>query len=126
LVNNFRFTAGTSSGFNGIASGVSYNGDTNFAKIYFTDTNISSSQFESITTEFIQNIICIAGSGEFLATTNSTFQDAYDENTTEKPLFISTIGLYNAQKQLIAIGKLSEPVKKLPNTIIPFNIKLVV
>jgi hypothetical protein len=126
LVQGFRYSAGTSSGFNSISSGSSYNGGINFAKIYFTGTSISNSQFESITTEFVQNIICIANANEFVSTTNSTYDGAYAENATEKPVFITSIGLYNAAGDLIGIGKLSEPVKKLPNTIVPFNIRLVI
>ena len=126
LVQGFRYSAGTSSGFNSIPSGSSYNGGIDFAKIYFTDTSISNSQFDSITTEFVQNIICIANANEFVSTTNSTYEGAYAENATEKPVFITSIGLYNAAGDLIGIGKLSEPVKKLPNTIVPFNIRLVI
>lgn len=126
LVQGFRYSAGTSSGFNSIPSGNTYNGDINFAKIYFTSTTLSNAQFDSITTEFVQNIICIANANEFISTTNSTYDGAYSENTTEKPVFITSIGLYNAAGDLIGIGKLSEPVKKLPNTIVPFNIRLVI
>lgn len=126
LVDGFRYTAGTSSGFNTIPSGSPYNSGIDFAKIYFTGTSISNSQFESITTEFVQNIVCIASANEFVSTTNSTYDGAYSENSSEKPVFITSIGLYNEAGDLIGIGKLSEPVKKLPNTIIPFNIRLVI
>jgi hypothetical protein len=70
--------------------------------------------------------MCIAGLNEFSTTTNTTFADAYDENASEKPVFITTIGLYNAAKELIGIGKLSEPVKKTEGNVIPFSIKLVI
>jgi hypothetical protein len=126
LVQNFRYTAGTSTGYNGIPSGTSYNLDKNFAKIFFPTIGISNSQFVSITTEFEQNIVCLAGPGEFVQTTNSTYENAYEQDATEKPVFITSIGLYNAAGELIGIGKLSEPVKKLPNTVVPFNIRLVV
>jgi len=126
LVQGFRYSAGTSTGYNGIPSGNSYTGDKNFAKIYFANTTESNSQFDSVTTEFVQNIICIANAGEFVTTTNSTYEGAYDENATDKPVFITSIGLYNANKELIGIGKLSEPIKKLSTTIVPFNIRLVV
>jgi hypothetical protein len=126
IVDYFNYTAGTSSGFNGIASGSPYNSDTNFAKIYFTSNLVSKAEYNSITTEFIQNIVCVAGVGEFFGSTNSTYANAYDVNASEKPVFITSIGLYNASGELIGIGKLSEPIKKLPNTYIPFNIKLVI
>ena len=126
LVSGFRYSAGTSSGYNGISSGSTYNGDTNFAKIYFTTTSLSQATFQSLTSEFVQNIMCIAGLNEFTTTSNTTFVDAYDQNATEKPVFITTIGLYNAAKELIGIGKLSEPVKKTEGNVIPFSIKLVI
>ncbi len=117
LVTNFRYTAGTSTGFNSIPSGSPYNGDNNFAKIFFSTPGISNSQFESLTTEFEQNIVCLANAGEFVSTTNSTFEGAYEDDANEKPVFITSIGLYNAAGELIGIGKLSEPVKKLPTTV---------
>jgi hypothetical protein len=126
IVNNFNYTAGTSSGFNGITSGLPYNSDTNFAKIYFTSSTVSSANYDSITTEFVQNIICVAGKNEFFGSTNSTYNGAYEQDASEKPVFITSIGLYNASGELIGIGKLSEPIKKLPETYIPFNIKLVI
>jgi hypothetical protein len=123
LVAGFRYTAGTSSGFNSIASGLSYSGNIDFAKIYFTSN--SNCEFDSITTEFVQSISCIAGPNEFGETTNSTYQGAYIAGE-DAPTFITSIGLYNQAGELIGIGKLSEPVKKLPSTIIPFNIRLIV
>jgi hypothetical protein len=126
IVDYFNYTAGTSSGFNDIASGSPYNSDTNFAKIYFTSNNVSNALYNSITTEFIQNIVCVAGKNEFFGSTNSTYANAYAQNASEKPVFITSIGLYNASGELIGIGKLSEPIKKLPETYIPFNIKLVI
>jgi hypothetical protein len=126
LVAGFRYSAGTSSGFNGIASGSPYNSGINFAKIYFTGTSESNSQFESITTEFVQNIVCLANANEFVSTTNSTYEGAYSDTATEKPVFITSVGLWNEAGELIGIGKLSEPVKKLPNTIVPFNVRLVI
>lgn len=126
LVSGFRYSAGTSSGYNDIASGGTYTGDKNFAKIYFTNSDLSQSTFVSVTSEFIQDIVCVAGLNEFTTTSNSTFAEGYDANATEKPVFITTIGLYNANKELIGIGKLSEPVKKTASNIVPFSIKLVI
>jgi hypothetical protein len=126
LVSGFTYSAGTSSGFNTIPSGSPYNSGIDFAKIYFTSSTLSNSQFDSITTEFVQNIICIAGANEFVSTTNTSYQDAYDINSTDKPTFITSIGLYNEAQELIGIAKLSEPIKKLPSNIVPFNIRLII
>jgi hypothetical protein len=124
LVSGFRYSAATSSGFNGIASGSSYNGDINFAKIYFTSTTLSQTSYKSITTEFIQNVMCIAAPNEYFYTNNSTYPDSYDESVSNRPTFITSVGLYNKFGELIGVGKMSEPVKKEKSSIIPFNIKL--
>jgi hypothetical protein len=124
LVSGFRYSAATSSGFNGIASGSSYNGDTNFAKIYFSSSTLCETNYKSVTTEIVQNVMCIASPNEFFYTNNSTYPDAYDESVSNKPVFITSIGLYNKAGQLIGVGKLSEPIKKEIGSIIPFNVKL--
>lgn len=124
LVSGFRYSAGTSSGYNGITSGSTYSGDENFAKIYFTSSTLCQSQYKSVTSEFVQNIMCIAMPNEFFYTNNSTYPDSYDENVTNKPVFISSVGLYNKFGELIGIGKMSEPVKKEKESIVPFNVKL--
>jgi len=124
LVSGFRYSAATSSGYNGIASGSPYNGDTNFAKIYFTSSTLCESNYKSITTEIVQSVMCIAMPNEFFYTNNSTYPDSYDENITNRPTFITSVGLYNKFGELIGIGKMSEPIKKEKSSIIPFNVKL--
>lgn len=122
LVNSFIYSAGTSTGYNNITSGNTYSGDTNFAKIYFSSS--ATTNFNSITTEYVQNVTCLAMPNEFTTTNNSTYKDAYDENTFEKPVFITSIGLYNKFGELVGIGKFSEPIKKTQMGIVPFTIKL--
>jgi hypothetical protein len=124
LVNGFVYSSATSSGYNNIASGNSYTGNTNFVKIYFSSSASAETNYNSVTTEYIQNVTCIAMPNEFYTTNNSTFENSYDENTYEKPVFITTIGLYNKFGELVAIGKTSEPIKKTVDNIIPFNVKL--
>ena len=68
--------------------------------------------------------MCIAMPNEFFYTTNSTYPDSYDESITNRPVFITSIGLYNKRGDLIGVGKLSEPVKKEISSIVPFNVKL--
>jgi hypothetical protein len=124
LVSGFRYSAATSSGFNGISSGSPYNSDTNFAKIYFTSSTLSEVQYKSVTTELVQNVMCIAMPNEYFYTNNSTYPDSYDESVTNRPTFITSLGLYNKYGELIGIGKMSEPVKKETGSIVPFNVKL--
>jgi hypothetical protein len=124
LVDGFRYSAATSSGYNGISSGNAYTGDENFAKIYFTGTTLCEANYKSITTEIVQNVMCIAMPNEFFYTNNSTYPNSYDESITNKPVFITSVGLYNIKGDLIGVGKLSEPIKKETSSIVPFNIKL--
>lgn len=124
LVSGFRYSAATSSGYNGITSGSPYNGDTNFAKIYFTSSTLCESNYKSVTTEIVQNVMCIGLPNEFFYTTNSTYPNSYDESVTNKPVFITSVGLYNAAGNLIGIGKLSEPIKKEIAGLVSFNVKL--
>jgi len=125
LINNFNYSAGSySTGYNGIPSGQSYTSDTKFSKIYFSSSTNSQATYNSITTEYSQQIVCLALPGEFNGTTNPTFVDSYDESTTKKPVFITKIGMYNKFGELIAISVLSEPYQK--NNQIPafFSAKL--
>lgn len=125
LVNNFDYEAGFSSGFDGITSGSTYTGSTNFTQIYFTGTTFSSAAFTSYSTEFVQSISCIGGPGEFYESTNPTFLDVYPTgNENDDPVYITEIGLYNANKELIAIAKLSEPVPKNRFNSVQFTVNL--
>ena len=46
-------------------------------------------------------------------------------NTASPPVtYITTVGLYNSQKQLVAVGKLSEPIRKDPNIELTFRARL--
>ena len=129
IVNNFKYsdTTARSSGYDGITSGSTYTGGSNFTQIYFTSAGVAKARFDSITTEFIQNIICLALPNEFFTTNNPTFAEAYGTDpalTADNPVYITEIGLYNSNKELIAIAKPSEPILKDRTNITTFNIQL--
>lgn len=128
IVNNFNYSASTSSGFDGIVSGQSYTGNTNFTKVYFTDSNKANISYDSVVTEFIQNITAIAMPNEFYISSNPTFSDVYGtdgvNNIQNDPVYITEVGLYNSLGELIGIGKTSEPIPKNKDGIISFNIQI--
>lgn len=130
LVQNFdySYSGATSSGYDSIAEGQQYTGDTNFTQIYFNDSTIANAIYNSIYTEFIQSVTCIASPNEFYISSNPTFIDVYGEegvnNTNNDPVYITEIGLYNANKELIAIAKTSEPIPKDKFNIVAFTIDL--
>ena len=76
-------------------AGCSFNGQVNFStKMYF----------------------CRAFSNEYNYSNNQTFWSGSSDQKTyrisEPQTFITTIGLYNDADQLLAVGKLSQPLKK--------------
>ena len=72
------------------------------------------------TTELNSTIyFCRAGSNEFNYSSNPTYlsssQIRVKEVSTDDPAsYITTVGLYGANNELLAVGKLSEPLKKTP------------
>jgi hypothetical protein len=73
--------------------------------------------FNSVSTSVYQNITCIAGRGEFGASTNSTF-------TSSDTPRISEIGLFDALGNLIAVAKTDRHVTKNVNDFLAFNVKI--
>ncbi len=124
LVNQFNYSSGFSSGYDNIPSGATYSGNTNFTQIYFTGSS-SNMNFNSILTEYVQNLYCIAGNSEFFESTNPTFQDVYqDGNIDGDPVYITSIGFYNSLGECIAIGKTSAPIPKNKNNTLTFSVQL--
>jgi len=72
------------------------------------------------TTELNSTIyFCRAGSNEFNYSSNPTYlsssQIRVKDVSTDDPIsYITTVGLYGANNELLAVGKLSEPLKKTP------------
>jgi len=72
------------------------------------------------TTELNSTIyFCRAGSNEFNYSSNPTYLNASkirvkDVSTDDPVSYITTVGLYGANNELLAVGKLSEPLKKTP------------
>jgi hypothetical protein len=123
VVNNFNYTGATSSGYDNIVSGITYSGTSDFTRVYFSNTNTANINFDSITTEYTQNILCLALNNEFITTTNPTYQLAYQDETV-KPLYFTQINLHNKYGKIVGIAKTSEPIKRTLSSVNIFNIKL--
>jgi hypothetical protein len=104
----------------GIAT--SYIGAERFVSMRFP--NLSSLSFDTVTSEFIQNITCLAMHNEYNQSNNPTFMDAYPDGGVDKPVYITEVPLYNKFGDMIAIAKLSSPMVKKDGTVALFNIKL--
>ena len=82
---------------------------------------IGNIQFNN-TTELNSTIyFCRANHNEFNYSTNPTYLTGskirVKTNSTDQPIsYITSIGLYNDRNELMAVAKLSEPLKKTPST----------
>jgi len=82
------------------------------------------------TTEINSTIyFCEAHAQEYNYSSNPTYLTGskirVKESEIENPLsFITSVGLYSADKELLAVAKLSEPIKKSPTDRINFKVRL--
>ena len=82
------------------------------------------------TTELNSTIyFCRANHNEFNYSSNPTYLSAskmvVKNNSTDLPVsYMTTIGLYSADNELLAMAKLSEPLKKDPNTELTLRVRL--
>lgn len=101
-------------------------------------TRFSSGSQTAITFQNTTNInstliFCRAGADEFNYSSNPTFTDsnnrivvidAGSEDTQQTFTFITSIGLYDANDNLLAVAKLSRPVEKSPERDLTFRVRL--
>jgi len=90
---------------------------------------ISNISFNN-TTELNSTIyFCRANHNEFNYSSNPTYTSGSKINvkntTLDNPVaYITTIGLYSADNELLAVAKLSEPIKKDPTSELTFRVRL--
>ena len=90
---------------------------------------IKNIQFNN-TTELNSTIyFCRANHNEFNYSANPTYLNAskirVKNETTDVPVsYITTVGLYNDRRELLATAKLSEPLKKTPDTEFTLRVRL--
>jgi len=82
------------------------------------------------TTELNSTIyFCRANAGDFNYSSNPTYLSGSKivtkNATTDEPVsYITTVGLYSTDNELLAVAKLSEPVKKTPSTELTLRVRL--
>ena len=82
------------------------------------------------TTELNSSIyFCRANHNEFNYSSSPTYLSAskifVKENVLDTPVsYITTVGLYSADSEMLAVAKLSEPLKKDPNTELTLRVRL--
>jgi hypothetical protein len=83
----------------------------------FANTSASTVTLDSVSSQIIQNVTCIANRGEFGVSTNTTFK------VTDTPR-ISEVGLYDMDNDLIAIAKLDRHLLKNVNEFLALGVKI--
>ena len=79
---------------------------------------LGSTTLRSEEQQFVYDYFCRAKSSEFNLSQNltfwsgSTYEIRHSDMVTNPQVFISEVGLYDAQKSLVAVGRLSSPINK--------------
>lgn len=102
-----------------------------------TDDDLNCSvKYISYNTEKTLNIVCLASSDEFYKSTNDTakemldlepsadFADLKSTSLDLHPAIITQLGIHDAEGNLLAICKPSQPVKKYWYDVVSFNIRI--
>jgi len=89
--------------------------------LFDRDTSILTSSFESATTMFQTQYKCTISSNEFTTTLNPTVFDGtgsvkYFATGSYFAPYITTVGLYNDNQELLAVAKLAQPIQSSPTT----------
>lgn len=102
----------------------------------YTGSEISTLEYNSYNTEKSLNIVCLASSDEFFKSSNDTAKDLQGVAQTEDvasfkstdgdlyPVIITQLGIHDAQGNLLAICKPTQPIKKYWYDVVSFNIKI--
>lgn len=104
-----------------------------FATARFQSGSLSAMTFQNLTTINSSLYFTRLTADEFNYSTNPTFTDSENrivvidegqEDTQQSFTFVTTIGLYDANDNLLAVGKLSRPVEKNSERDLTFRIRL--
>lgn len=92
-----------------------------FASCRFSSGTLSAATFQNLTTINSTLYFCRASADEFNYSSNPTFVDSANrivvidegqEDSQSSFTFVTTIGLYDANDNLLAVGKVSRPIEK--------------
>ena len=99
----------------------------------FSSGSMSAITFQNITNINSTLVFCKASADEFNYSSNPTFTDASDnivvidpgqEDVQQTFTFITSVGLYDSNDNLLAVAKLSRPVEKNPERELTFRVRL--
>lgn len=85
---------------------------------YYTGSTYHT-EIDSVTNNYVQNLICVAGRDEFYRSQNETYETGDDIRITE-------IGITDITGELLAVGKTDRQVIKTKNDFVIFDVQIVV
>jgi hypothetical protein len=106
---------------------------THIASTRFSSGPLTAATFQNVTNINSTLIFCRASADEFNYSSNPTYTDSDNrivvidegqEGRQQSFTFITAIGLYDANDNLLAVAKLSRPVEKNPEKDLTFRIRL--
>ena len=106
---------------------------THIASTRFSSGSFTATTFQNVTNINSTLIFCRASADEFNYSSNPTYTDSDNrivvidegqEGRQQSFTFITAIGLYDANDNLLAVAKLSRPVEKNPEKDLTFRIRL--
>jgi len=104
-----------------------------FASCRFSSGTLTAMTFQNITNINSSLIFCRATADEFNYSSNITYTDADNrivcidegqEDTQRSFSFVTSVGMYDANDNLLAVAKLSRPVEKNDEKDVTFRIRL--
>jgi hypothetical protein len=99
----------------------------------FQSGSLTAITFQNVTNINSTLIFCRAEADEFNYSSNPTFTDSANrinvidlgqEDTQQSFTFVTSVGLYDANDNLLAVAKLSRPVEKNPERDLTLRIRL--
>ena len=114
----------TGSGFNAVATGSTINIMADSFRNRLDNISFNNTVELNSTVYF-----CRASHNEFNYSTNPTYlsesQIRVKNSSTDNPVsYVTTVGLYSSDNELLAVAKLSEPLKKDPTTEVTLRVRL--
>ena len=91
---------------------------TNDLGLYYYSGGTFNTTVDSVVNNLVQNVICIAGRGEFFRSTNPTI-DINDE------VRITEIGITDVTGEVLAIGKVDRQIIKKKNDFVIFDVQVI-
>jgi hypothetical protein len=125
--NNLHWSGSTANRMNMLQSVISGNID---SVVYGLKNRINQITFQNQTNLHSTIYFCRALNSDFNYSTNPTFIDSEGRiiptsgTDNQTRAYITTVGLYDINDNLLAVAKTSEPIKKSPDTELVFRVRL--